>query len=373
MLPLSDLRVLDFTALLPGPLCTLVLAEAGASVIKVERPGSGEAGRQSYTEASKEPVDFALLNKGKKSVVLDLKSDSGREAAQALAARADVLVEQFRPGVMARLGLGYEQLSKTNPRLIYCSISGFGQTGPLVNKVGHDLNYIARTGLLGLATEADGRPAYPQGHYADIGGGTYPALVNIMLAMLQREKTGRGQHLDIAMAENTFFWMRRALSPVLQGIAPDKSKRLPSTGDSPRYGIYLAADSVAISVAPLEEQFWKRFCDILGLSEAERQDRKEPAKVRALIQSKLAEKTGAEWDAIFAGEEVCVEIARDARDAMDDPQFVARGVFERKLRLRSGKEIPALPLPIQKSFVSPETTTYPAAGENDGEISSIWP
>lgn len=370
MLPLKGLRVLDFTTLLPGPLCTLVLSEAGADVIKIERPGTGEPGRKSYTDASAEPVDFAVLNKGKKSIALDLKSEAGRDAAISLAGRADILVEQFRPGVMSRLGLGYDAMSKLNPGLVYCSISGYGQTGPLAQKVGHDLNYIARTGMLGLAVEADGRPAFPQGHYADIGGGTYPAIVNILLALLGREKTGKGSHLDIAMAENTFFWMRRALSPVLQGTAPDRGKRMPSTGDSPRYGIYLASDGASLSVAPLEEPFWLRFCELIDLPEDQRRGRTDD--VRAAIQARLATKTAAAWDALFADEEVCVELVKDVRDVVDDPHFAARGIFDRRLKLKSGNEIPALPLPIQKDFLSSDPTSYPAVGEHNAELDQIW-
>ena len=371
MLPLSQLRVLDFSTLLPGPLCTLMLAEAGASVVKIERPGEGEAGRQKSTD-SDEAVEFALLNKGKKSIAVDLKSPEGKKTILQLAARADVILEQFRPGVMKRLGLGYEDLAAINPRLIYCSISGFGQDGPLVQKVGHDLNYVARTGMLALAREESGKPAFPHGHYADIGGGTYPAFVNIVLAVLQREQTGRGQHLDIAMAENTFFWMRRPMAPVLLGKALDRTKPLPTSGDSPRYGVYGASDGTWLSVAPLEEKFWQRFCELIEQPEIIEVERRDPAKARSMIQAALSTKTGAEWDAIFATEEVCVELVRDLRDSMDDEQFVARGVFSRRLRLRSGQEVPSLPLPLQRSFVAPETESYPLVGEHNGEIDSLW-
>ena len=191
MQPLSGLLVLDFTTLLPGPLATLLLAEAGAEVIKIERPG-GEDMRHYEPRFDGESAMFALLNRGKKSLVLDLKRDADRAKLKPLLDRADMLVEQFRPGVMARLGLGYEAVRAINPKLIYCSITGYGQTGPRAGEAGHDLNYIGYTGLLALNPGPPDRPVVPPALIADIAGGTLPAVMNILLALRQRDQTGQG-------------------------------------------------------------------------------------------------------------------------------------------------------------------------------------
>jgi alpha-methylacyl-CoA racemase len=209
---LSDILVLDFTTLLPGPLATLMLAEAGAEVIKVERP-DGEDMRKFSPHFDGEAAAFALLNRGKKSVALDLKRKTDRERLWPIIARTDVLVEQFRPGVMERLGLDYKTIAKANPRIIYCSISGYGQEGPRAGEAGHDINYIAATGLLALQTGPADRPVMPPGLIADIGGGSMPAVINILLGLRQRDVTGRGCHLDIAMADAmfTFAWYALAI------------------------------------------------------------------------------------------------------------------------------------------------------------------
>src|SRR5882724_164983 len=192
--PLEGLFVLDFSTLLPGPLATLMLAEAGAEVMKIERPG-GEEMRAYQPRIGADSINFQLLNRRKKSVVIDLKQAGAVTRLAPLIEKADVLVEQFRPGVMDRLGLGYEALRHLNPRLIYCSITGWGQNGPKSGNAGHDLNYMAETGVLALSVDANGAPCLPPVLAADIAGGTYPAVINILLALRQRDITGQGTHL----------------------------------------------------------------------------------------------------------------------------------------------------------------------------------
>src|SRR5437870_2498722 len=207
MQPLSGILVLDFTTLLPGPLATLMLAEAGADVIKIERPG-GEEGRGGHPRFDGMAAGFALLNRGKKGLVLDLKNALERPKLDALIDRADVLVEQFRPGVMERLGLGFDAVHARNPRLVYCSITGYGQSGPRAQEAGHDLNYIGATGLLALQPGPPDHPVVPPALIADIAGGSFPAVINILLALRQRDATGQGCRLDIAMTDAmfTFAW-----------------------------------------------------------------------------------------------------------------------------------------------------------------------
>ncbi len=372
--PLEGIRILDFSTLFPGPLATLLLAEAGAAVVKVERPGSGDPGRAGRAEARADvaEIDFALVNRGKKSVVLDLKKPEDCAAARRLATQADVLVEQFRPGVMTRLGLGYDVLREHNPGLVYCSISGYGQTGPLANVAAHDLNYMARSGMLGISVDSSGKPVLPQGQIADVGGGTFPAVINILLALMQRKETGKGCYIDVAMAENTFTWMRRVLAPVLAGHPPTPAGSLSSAGGSPRYGVYLASDGVALSVAANEEQFWIRFCDLIGLSASERNDKSHPAGVKALVAARLATRTGSEWERVFLGEDVCVERVRGVDEALKDPHFLERGVFSRKLRLQDKRLVPALPVPLSHHFLSDREDGYPALGDTAADSTDIW-
>src|ERR1044071_8196940 len=211
MQPLSGLLVLDFTTLLPGPLATLMLAEAGAEVIKIERPG-GEGMRRHPPMLDGESVPFALLNRGKRSLVLDLKNRDDHARLAPLIARADILVEQFRPGVMERLGLGYATVQRANPRIVYCSITGYGQSGPRAGEAGHDLNYIGNTGLLALNPGPAASPVVPPALVADIAGGTLPAVMNILLALRQRDRTGEGCHLDIAMTDGMFTFASHALA-----------------------------------------------------------------------------------------------------------------------------------------------------------------
>src|SRR5215218_1618782 len=195
-LPLEGLLVVDFSTLLPGPLATLMLAEAGAEVVKVEKPGGDEM-RQFPPALGVGSAPYAALNGAKKSIVVDLKSAAGRRSLEPLLARADILVEQFRPGVMERLGLGYEAVKRINPRVIYCSISGYGQAGPRAQDAGHDLNYQAVTGLLSLSPGTPAAPTMPPSLVADIAGGTLPTVLNIVLALRQRDRTGEGCRLDI--------------------------------------------------------------------------------------------------------------------------------------------------------------------------------
>jgi alpha-methylacyl-CoA racemase len=339
--PLRGSKVLDFTTLLPGPLATLMLAEAGADVLKVERP-EGELGRRNQPRLDGESVQFAMLNRGKRSVVADLKRDADRAVILALAAKADVLVEQFRPGVMNRLGLGYAQVAAANPGIVYCSITGFGQTGPDAQRAGHDLTYLARNGLLALGGEA-GVPVLPPGLIADIGGGTYPAVVAIVLALLERARTGEGRHLDIAMTEAGFTWMARAMASVVaEGTAPAPGQGR-HTGGSPRYGVWPTADGKALAAAPLEEVFWQRFCDVIGLPNALRPDSAPAGEARAEISRRIRACTSSEWASRFEGVDACVELVQSVAEAMAAPHRATQ-LAESAVQLASGRTVPALPL-----------------------------
>ncbi|MBB4640385.1 crotonobetainyl-CoA:carnitine CoA-transferase CaiB-like acyl-CoA transferase [Rhizorhapis suberifaciens] len=243
MQPLDGILVLDFSTLLPGPLASLLLAEAGARVVKLERPDRGDEMRTYEPKLGKSSANFVMLNRGKQSIKIDLKAPEAIARLEPLIKRADVLIEQFRPGVMDRLGLGYTQVRAINPQIIYCSITGWGQSGPKRDVAAHDLNYMAESGVLGLARDQQGAPALPPILAADIGGGTYPAMINILLALRQRDMTGLGSYLDIAMAENLFTFAYWGLAEGLGcGQWPTEGEGL-VTGSSPRYQIYRTADN----------------------------------------------------------------------------------------------------------------------------------
>jgi crotonobetainyl-CoA:carnitine CoA-transferase CaiB-like acyl-CoA transferase len=366
--PLQGLRVLDFSTLLPGPMCSLLLAEAGAEVVKVERPDQGDEMRSYVPKLGADSVNFALLNRGKRSVTIDLKSSEGRDQALALADESDILIEQFRPGVMARLGLGYDDLRSSNPRLIYCSISGYGQTGPLAKVAAHDLNYIAESGLLALSAGVDGSPVLPPALVADIGGGTYPAVMNILLAVMQRDRTSLGCHLDISMADNLFTLMYWGLG---NGWAahqwPGAGDGL-VTGGTPRYQIYRTADDRFLAAAPLEQKFWETFIRIIEAPHL-LNDGNDPGGTTRAVAQIMATRTAAEWERRFAGVDVCVVVVKSLREAVANPHFVERGLFTRFVE--QGKQrIPALPTPIAAGFRAPDDCSgaAPSLGEGNNSI-----
>jgi len=362
MQPLAGIRVLDFSTLLPGPLATLLLAEAGAEVLKIERPGTGDEMRTYAPKFGTDSVNFALLNRGKRSIAIDLKEPGAVARLTSLLKSADVIVEQFRPGVMDRLGLGYEAVSRVNPRVVYCSITGYGQSGPLAGTAAHDLNYAADAGMLALAAGPGGAPVPPAALVADIGGGSYPAVINILLALRERDRTGRGCRLDIAMADNLFTFMYWAMGDGLAaGLWPAPGKAL-VTGGSPRYNVYRTRDDGFIAAAPLEEKFWRTFCEVIALPAAARDDRRDPeASIRA-VAARIRKKTAGEWSAAFAGKDLCCNVARSIDEALADPRFRARGLFDRKLTA-GGRSIVALPVPVAPEFRAGDAAGYPALGE----------
>ena len=357
--PLSGLKILDFSTLLPGPLATLILAEAGADVLKIERPGSGDDMRSFPPFVDKESALFALLNRGKRSLALDLKSAEAWAVLEPLIVGADVLVEQFRPGVMERLGLGFERLKAINQRLVYCSITGYGQDGPKANVVGHDLTYLAEAGVLAQAKLGSVPPVLA----ADIAGGAYPAVMNILLALRQRDATGMGSYLDIAMAEQSLTFAVGGLAELwATGKAPGPAGWL-LTGGSPRYQVYATSDGQWLAAAPLEQKFWQRFCELIGLPAELCDDRRNAQATRAAVAGLIAAKPASHWRALFDGEDVSCAIVATLEEAVGDPQIAARGVLAHRLAV-AGKEMPALPVPVAPAFrQAPGRAAAPNLGE----------
>ena len=362
--PLRGVKVLDFSTLLPGPLATLILARAGASVLKVERPNGGDEMRSYVPRFGSTSANFAILNEGKRSVVADLKDPDDVTRVAELMKRADVLVEQFRPRTLERLGLGYEQAIKLNPSLIYCSITGYGQNGPKAARAGHDLNYIAETGLLSLTTDVQGAPTLPPLLIADLVGGTYPAVLNIILALRQRDAGGAGVHIDISMSNNLFSLQYWALANAgAEGTWPRPGGEL-VTGGSARYQLYRTGDGAFLAVAALEDRFWNEFCQLVNLPDEFHDDRKDPVATRRAVAKLLQEHDAAYWEARFDGKDVCVSRVQSLVNATVDPHFAA--YLSQRHSLNSCDAImPALPLPLADEWRNSFVENVPELGADN--------
>ncbi|MBX9822277.1 CaiB/BaiF CoA transferase family protein [Afipia birgiae] len=367
MRPLENIRVIDFSTLLPGPLAGLILTEAGAQVIKIERPGTGDEMRSYEPKVGEDSVNFALLNAGKESIAIDLKASDAFTRLRPLIEQADIVIEQFRPGVMDRLGFGYADLKRINSRLIYCAITGWGQTGPKALVAAHDLNYMAEAGILGLSAGSDGAPVLPPVLAADIAGGAYPAVMNILLALRRRDQTGEGTYLDIAMGENLLSFVYWGIgNGISVGMWPGGGDAL-VTGGSPRYQIYATADGRYLAAAPLEEKFWNNFCSIIGLTGDMRSPSADPKAAIAAVAAIIKRKSAAAWKAEFEGQDVCCSIVARLEEAVADPHFAARKVFGRNLSV-AGKAVPALPLPVADAFRAKTTNPPPRLGASTAKL-----
>jgi crotonobetainyl-CoA:carnitine CoA-transferase CaiB-like acyl-CoA transferase len=369
MLPLDDLLVLDFSTLLPGPMASLFLAEAGARVIKIERPG-GEDMRDYPPRFGATSAPFAALNRGKESVEIDLKAPDALSRLTALIAKADILIEQFRPGVMARLGFGFAALAVINPRLIYCSVSGYGQSGPRAQHAGHDINYQAVGGLLGQSLKRGAPAPLPPPLVADIGGGAMPAMVNILLALRRRERMGEGCHLDIAMADAmpTFAWYGLAQGQVTGGF-PDGGESL-LTGASPRYGLYATADGWFLAVGALEDKFWEIFCEAIALDPALRDDQRAPEATRQAIAGIIAAEPAAHWRALLEPLDCCCTVVRTLEEALADPHLTARGLLDAQAEEPGGRRLVSTPLPLAPVFreQAPGLRKVAASGDDTDNV-----
>jgi alpha-methylacyl-CoA racemase len=349
---LSGLKVLDFSRLLPGPYATLVLADLGAQVDKVEDPIGGDYLRNMGPDLADVSAFFYALNRNKRSLALDLKRPEGAAAVRRLVRHYDVLVESFRPGVMEKLGLSYPLLSAENPRLVYCAISGFGQTGPERLRSGHDIGYLARAGVLGYGGEKDGAPALPGGQVADIGGGSLFAVVGILAALYERERTGRGRFVDVSMTEGAMAFIhlqlgaRLAAGPV---SVPLRRGGELLNGGAPCYGVYRAKDGRYLAVGALEPKFFEGFCAAIGRSDlaASGHDMGEAgARAKTEIARTIASRTSAEWVQRFRAVDVCVELVLEGEEIEADPQHLDRGLFVRVRDPQRALEVTHLRTPL---------------------------
>ncbi|UQA54971.1 CaiB/BaiF CoA transferase family protein [Polyangium aurulentum] len=360
MRPLVGTRILDLSRLLPGPFATLVLADLGANVDKIEDLGGGDYMRHMPPHIAGESAAFQLLNRGKRSALLDLKRPEGRAAFERLVASYDVLFDQFRPGVLARLGLGHDALRAINPKLIICALTGYGQTGPLAQRAGHDIDYLARGGLLGVQGPEDGAPQPPGFQLADVSGGMW-CVIAILAALAERQRTGEGRVLDISMTDGVLGFASVTLGAMLAGEVKPRGADVLTGGIAP-YNTYLSKDGHPLALGALEPKFWMAFCAAAGITPRMEALLPGPhqAEIKAELRSVFASKTREEWIALAAVHDCCLEPAVAPEDLRDDPLVRARELFF-ELETSRGR-IPQLRTPVTPKGT--DFTPPPRAGEH---------
>ena len=330
--PLSSLKILDFTALLPGPFATMMLADMGAEIIRIEAPHRPDLVRLMPPFDGDTSAWHRVLNRSKRALALDLKRPEAVEIIHRLIKERsfNIIVEQFRPGVMERLGLDYERLEAVEPSLIYCAITGYGQTGPLRERAGHDINYLALSGVMSHSGRRETGPTPMGVQIADVGGGSLGALVGLLAAVIHRQVTGEGQFVDISMYDMMLAWQAHIISQHLIGDETPQREALPLNGGG-FYDYYETADGRFLAVGSLEPQFWQGFCKAIGqpelVSAGYTQDPRVQQEVKESVRQAMRQKTLAEWDVVFATVDVCVEPVLTIPEAVAQPQTTARAMI----------------------------------------------
>lgn len=325
--PLSSLKVLDFSALLPGPFGTMVLADMGADVVRLESPTRPDMVRALPPMQDGISACHAYLNRSKKSLAVDLKKPEGVELVKKLVQQYDIVVEQFRPGVMDRLGVGYEALKAANPKIIYCSITGYGQDGPYKDRAGHDMNYLSIAGITGYNGRKASGPGPINVQVADVAGGSYHAVMGILAAVIHRQQTGEGQYIDISMTDAAFSMHALTAPPALVAGEQPGLEATQLNGGS-FYDCYETKDGRHFSVGGLEPQFFMQFCAAIGKPELSNRGLvlvpEIVAEVKREIAGAMKQKTYAEWAAVFAAIDSCTEPVLTFAEACEHPQIKAR-------------------------------------------------
>lgn len=369
---LVGVRVLDLSRLLPGPFCTQLLADLGAEVIKVEMPGEGDYSRSLRTRIEDYGTSFLMLNRGKKSMTLNLKAKLGPEVFRRLAGRSDVVVEGFRPGVVDRLGIGYQRLKRDNPKLIYLALTGYGQSGPYVDRPGHDVNYISYAGLGGLTGPRGGTPVPPGMQTGDIAGGALMAAFAIMGALYMRERTGRGQYIDVAMLDGLLCMGQTLFGEYLSTGKSPGPAQMRLSGGYPVYGIYETKDKKYVAIGALEKKFWDTFCKKAGRPELKEMHYsgwdKERNKLEKELKALFKTKTRDEWDRLLSEEDTCCSPVLGLDEIQDDPQVKARNMIVEGPH-PEGKPFPQVAFPIKFSEAEPmPLRAAPRLGEHTDEM-----
>jgi crotonobetainyl-CoA:carnitine CoA-transferase CaiB-like acyl-CoA transferase len=361
-MPLTGIRVLDLTRLLPGPFCTLLLADMGADVIKVEEPETGDYMRWTPPLVDGQSAIFNAVNRNKRSITLNLKSEAGRDLLLRLVETADVLVEGNRPGVMDRLKLGWDVIHARNPRLVMCSITGYGQDGPFALHAGHDLNYMAIAGALGLNGERDRPPVPLAVQVADIGGGSLYPAVAILGSVLAVQRGGEGRWIDSSMTDGAMSFLTTALAAHAAGEKAVRGEQRLS-GRYPCYRIYECKGGGFYSVGALEPKFWATLCKALGRPELVELHLAEDADAHRKVEEVFATRTREEWEMELAGLDVCCEPVLSLDEVASHPQVVARRLLETH---GGGVEVRPV-VPLGKGY---RRRNPPGLGEHNAEVLS---
>ncbi len=368
--PLDGILVLDFTRLLPGPFATQLLANLGADVIKIEDTGPGDYMRTVPPSVQGVSYAYLMVNRGKRSLSVDLKTEEGRAILYKLVPKADIVIEQFRPHVMRELGMDYRTLARRNRRLIYCSFSGYGQTGPAKDVPGHDITFEAHAGILGVSGDHDGRPAIPGVPMADLASG-FNAAMSVLAALRTREATGKGEFIDVSIFDTAVSLMVLNLARYLAtGEEPVAGETL-LTGTFPFYNLYEASDGGWLAVAVVEQKFWQKMCEILGvpeLQETQFTDDREKARVLTILRSRFRSKPKAEWEARFSEANLPIMGVRTVAELVKDPQVQARELLP-VVDVPGLWKTPVLAHPAKHSVSSTRTLARaPAKGEDTEAI-----
>jgi alpha-methylacyl-CoA racemase len=371
---LADVRVLDLTRLLPGGFCSLMLADFGAEVLKVEDTGMGDYMRWAPPhyegpDESAASAYFLALNRGKRSIRINLKEERGREVLLKLVREYDVVLEGFRPGVLDRLGVGYERLRQENPRLVYCAITGYGQDGPYRDRSGHDMNYLALVGLLGLTGDPDGPPVQDAGQVADLGGGALMAAFGIMAALRERDRSGKGQLVDISMADGALSWLVMVAARYFaDGVTPHRGD-LELSGSLVCYRPYPCADGY-VSLGALEPKFWQAWCRGVGRDDLiDKQFERPGTDAHAEVERIFLERTRAEWQEFASNHDCCLEPVLDLDEALDSDLVRARGMVTEVDQPGASEPVRMLGSPVKLSRTPADTRgPGPALGEHTREV-----
>ena len=370
MTMLSGVRVLDLSLQLPGPYCTMMMADYGADIVKIDEPEPRVRNPFAAENPGTGPLD-RYLNRGKKSVTLNLKSDEGKAIFLRLAESADVVLEGFRPGVVRRLGIDYGAVSAVNPKIVYCSISGYGQEGPMRDVPGHDANYLSYGGVLGLSGRRDGPPTLLPVQLGDVFGGSMMALSGILMALLSRQRTGKGAWIDVSMTDGTVASLAIPASALLGGGVPQERGALPLTGMLPCYDTYRCADGEYVCLGALEPWFWKKLVARLGrddLADLQYAGGEAAERLGDELRGIFLGKTRDEWIRFFEGEDVCISPVLSLPEALEHPNTVARRMVV-EVGSPLGGEERQLGLPVKVAGeTEPVPGRAPLLGEHDDEV-----
>jgi len=374
-LPLEGLKVLDLSRLLPGGFCSLMLADFGADVIKVEDTGMGDYVRWSppYYEGADETARSALflsLNRGKRSIRLDLKSERGKQVLLRLVREADVLLESFRPGVLDRLGVGYERLREENPGLVYCAITGYGQDGPNRGRSGHDMNYLGLNGVLGLTGDADGPPAQSGAQIADVGGGGLMGVIGILVALRERERSGQGQLVDCSMFDGALSWLAMVAAAAFASGRADRRGENMLAGAIICYRPYRCADGY-VTLGALEPKFWNAFCQGVGREDLRDHAFDRPGSdAHREVEAIFARRTREQWHRFASENDCCLEPVLDLDEVLESELVRAREMVIELVQPGAEQTVKLLGMPIKLSRTpgDPTRAPGPALGDHTEEV-----